>query len=319
MSLLISGKDVPFFAIKCPQMASLMVEDLFNRVLPTNPLVDKPKLLWTSGLLPTFDYTGAIGHEISVWLRTYRVLDICISSLRAVGLSFRYRTEFMNNAANVRMDTVVVQGTDIRLAMEDKSPKVFLKNCTEEEIGALCGSEYLHMNGGERGFRSIFFKVCRYLLASLSLLVQRLLQITVFMAQEHIRWGVIHCGTHMRIIRLEYKDGRPYAIISEEIVVDNPPPSSIFSLICYMLLTGDGEVPIFEGTRGDVPAPPQIAASSSAGAGPQTRSQKALQTTLMIPGPVTSVGTPIPYVSMHWLKQLVDDVAHHCCCGQITR
>ena len=67
------------------------------------------------------------------------------------------------------MDVVIKRRRDSAgLAIEDKSPKVFGKHCTNEEVDTLCGNEVLHLNDREHGFRSIFFKVCRYLLASFS-------------------------------------------------------------------------------------------------------------------------------------------------------
>ena len=140
-----------------------MIEDLFGRVLPTYQLVDDSETILEKAryFADTFNHTGPIGHESSVWLRTHRVLDICVASLRAVGRSFQYETEVWNNTANVRMDAVVKEGTNIRLAVEDKSPKIFRRHCTEVEINALCGNGDLHMDKEERGFRSIFFKVCR--------------------------------------------------------------------------------------------------------------------------------------------------------------
>ena len=138
------------------------------------------------------------------------------------------------------------------------------------------------------------------------------------MVQEDVRWGVINCDTHMRIIRIGRKDGRPYAIISEEIATNRPAPQSAYSLICYMLLTGKEDIPIDAGIGIEVPAPPPIVDSSDPGL--QTRAQKARQLDLALTDDVTTVSSsPILYVSTHWLKQLIDDVAHYGCCGQITR
>jgi hypothetical protein len=110
------------------------------------------------------------------------------------------------------------------------------------------------------------------------------------MVQEGLRWGVINCGTRMRIIRIEYKDERPYAIVSEEIKAND----SVYSLICYMLLTAKDDIPIFDGIGATVPAPPQVVGSRDVG--PQTRNHKALPP----PEDLTAVSTsPILYVSTH--------------------
>ncbi len=58
----------------------------------------------------------------------------------------------------------------------------------------------------------------------------------------------------MRIVRAEYKegheDGRPFIIISNNIPVNSGPPDSMYSLICYMLLTAkEDRLRIFENTR----------------------------------------------------------------------
>ncbi|KAH9956281.1 hypothetical protein BC827DRAFT_1386065 [Russula dissimulans] len=46
----------------------------------------------------------------------------------------------------------------IVLVVEDKSPKVFGRHCTEEKFDGLCGTGVLHMHSTETGLWSIFFK-----------------------------------------------------------------------------------------------------------------------------------------------------------------
>ncbi|KAL5503717.1 hypothetical protein ACEPAH_7788 [Sanghuangporus vaninii] len=139
------------------------------------------------------------------------ILDTCIACLEAVGLMFKMDPKKLNKHANVKMDSVVVSiTTGAGLAVEDKSPKVFEEHCNEKNIDALCGNGLLRLQDTEQGFRST---------------------LTIYMVKERLRWGLINCGTHIRIVRIEYEKGRPYAIISEEILPHFPAPSSVYSLI----------------------------------------------------------------------------------------
>jgi hypothetical protein len=146
-----------------------MVEDFFGRVLPGHHVVDstclgEARYLASNHIRGVTQGTTGIGHEASVSLVTYRVLNTCITCLGAVGQRFQLETEVLNNRVNVQMD-LVVRDTQRRmvLAVEDKSPKVFNKHCTDQEVDALCRTVPLRVNDTEHGFRSIFFKVCRYL------------------------------------------------------------------------------------------------------------------------------------------------------------
>jgi hypothetical protein len=171
VSVSISDSDFPFAAINFQDMASSMIDDLFDRVLPKHRVVNPTSLREAENLATYYTQEATqgpmrIGREASVWLVTHRVLGTCITCLGAVGQRFQLETEVLNSRVNVQMDSVVrdTQGRMV-LAVEDKSPKVFGKHCTKEEIDALCQTAPLRMNNTEHGFRSIFFKVCRYLLA----------------------------------------------------------------------------------------------------------------------------------------------------------
>ncbi|KAH9952570.1 hypothetical protein BC827DRAFT_1380252 [Russula dissimulans] len=160
LSASISESGFPFIAINSQDMASSMFDDLFARVLPKYHVVDLASLDKAKNLAAyyTQDVAGGsmeIGHEPSVWRVTHRVLDTCIIFLGAVGQRFQLKTEVLNNCANVRMDSVVqdTQGGMV-LAVEDKSPMVFGKHCTQQEVEELCGTP-LHMDEIEEGFRSI--------------------------------------------------------------------------------------------------------------------------------------------------------------------
>ncbi|OCB87163.1 hypothetical protein A7U60_g5678 [Sanghuangporus baumii] len=234
------------------------------KFLPDHPVVDREGLFRANGLVSNYAKTIArdpLAHEPSVWVGTHNILYTCVACLDAVGSKFLVRTEILSARANVKMDSIVHlensnesenvrtdsvdNSTSIQngsgLAVEDKSPKVFRTHCTDNNIDALCQNEVLRLQGTEYGFRAIFFKLM------------------IFMIQKRLHWGLLNCGSHMRIVRIKFKGRRPYAIISEEIRADTPPPSSVYSLICYMLLTCDGEVPIFNGLKDSVPAPPPIA------------------------------------------------------------
>jgi hypothetical protein len=104
---------------------------------------------------------------IFIW-STYLLGAISKASLRDPQ-ALQYATR--NSLVNVQMDSVIrsTQGEEgIVLVVEDKSPKVFGKHCTKEKFDGLCRTGVLHMHSTESGLRSIFFKVHRYLLASLA-------------------------------------------------------------------------------------------------------------------------------------------------------
>ncbi|KAL5527002.1 hypothetical protein ACEPAF_8731 [Sanghuangporus sanghuang] len=266
-------KDVPFSAIKFNKMASSMVDNLFTQVLPAKPIKNIAPLSRARELARNYEAIArsSLDHEPAVWRGTHNILDTCIACLKAVGLMFKMDPEKLNKHANVKIDSVVVSiTTGAGLAVEDKSPKVFEEHCTEKNIDALCGDGFLRLQDTEHGFRAIFFKL------------------TIYMVKERLRWGLINCGTHMRIVRIEYEKGRPYVIISEEILPHFPAPSSVYSLICYMLLTCDCEVPIFDGIRDLVQEPPPLTNPDRAGV--QTRQGvEARKITLVPPGDVTSM------------------------------
>ncbi|KAF8665552.1 hypothetical protein AX16_000012 [Volvariella volvacea WC 439] len=76
------------------------------------------------------------------------------------------------------------------------------------------------------------------------------------MAKNKLQWGFIHSLEYIRILRLEYAKNRPYVTISDEIPTNSPPPQSIFSLICYMLLTSRESPPIFQTIKAQICDPP---------------------------------------------------------------
>lgn len=79
------------------------------------------------------------------------------------------------------------------------------------------------------------------------------------MVQKKIQWGCVHGGEYMRIVRIELKNDRPFIIISSNIPVDAEAPNSMYSLICYMLLTSkENQLRIFEETRQGIPDPPPV-------------------------------------------------------------
>lgn len=90
------------------------------------------------------------------------------------------------------------------------------------------------------------------------ILHSRASQMSQYMIQQKMQWGYIHGGEHLRIVRMEYKLGRPVIVLSENIPVDAPPPGSMYSLICYMLLTANEEtLDIFKAVKEHVPDPPK--------------------------------------------------------------
>lgn len=109
------------------------------------------------------------------------------------------------------------------------------------------------------------------------------------MINEGVRWGMIHCGTKLRILRIEYEQHRPYAIISGEILPHTPARSSAYSLICYMLLTGKTEVPIFDDLKKSVPTPPPVTEPGRLRPRPRIQSPKLMHTSYLSQERVSSV------------------------------
>ncbi|KAL5497717.1 hypothetical protein ACEPAH_2648 [Sanghuangporus vaninii] len=167
--VLILEDDFPFVAIKFEIMASLMIDDLFARVLSDHPVKDRESLSRANAL-------------------TYNILYTCVACVDAVGSKFVMETEKSNECANVQMDSIVrlEESANVRmdsvdnstsiqnrpgLTVEDKSPKVFRTHCTDENIDALCQNEVWHLQDTEYGFRAIFFNAC---------------QLTIYMVQERL-------------------------------------------------------------------------------------------------------------------------------------
>ncbi|KAH9958491.1 hypothetical protein BC827DRAFT_567251 [Russula dissimulans] len=135
-------------------MASSMVDDLFDRVLPKHRVVNPTSLREAENLATYYTQEATqgpmrIGREASVWLVTHRVLGTCITCLGAVGQRFQLETEVLNSRVNVQMDSVVrdTQGCMV-LAVEDK-------NCTftYEQHGIWISVHIFQVDGlhGQRG------------------------------------------------------------------------------------------------------------------------------------------------------------------------
>ena len=104
ISIAVSEEHVPFVAIKFDRMASSMVHDLFNRVVPEYPVVDQGAITRAEGFVQVYASIIAqvpIDHEPSVSRGTHFILDTCITCLHAIGEYFDLRPKESNVRANV--------------------------------------------------------------------------------------------------------------------------------------------------------------------------------------------------------------------------
>src|ERR1700761_5507895 len=63
-----------------------------------------------------------------------------------------------------------------------------------------------------------------------------------------MKWGVVHDGTAMYIIRIERKSGRPFIVASGAITVGKKDAATPLALICYMILSGRDDVSVIDPT-----------------------------------------------------------------------
>jgi hypothetical protein len=78
-----------------------------------------------------------------------------------------------------------------------------------------------------------------------------------------IKWGVIHNGSKMYVLRVEKKNSRPFIVISGVVEVGETTPPAPIALICYMVLTGIGDTDAVGPALARVPEPPKSDAPSS--------------------------------------------------------
>ena len=142
-------------------MAADATKDLFERVLPTRPVVN-PSSLNAAKLHVASYETGPAGcpltNKTTITDSTTAVLSVGIKLANAVGMNFEPSGEQSNSLVGVRMGSVV-HSDDYSgsIAAEDKTPRVYAKHCTNAAVDQLCGR--LTLQRREEGFRAIFFKV----------------------------------------------------------------------------------------------------------------------------------------------------------------
>ena len=145
-------------------MAGDMTKDLFERVLPTRPVVN-PSSLNAAKLHVASYETGPAGcpltNKTTITDSTTAVLSVGIKLANAVGMHFERSREQSNSLVGVRMNSVVrVVSSDNYsggIAAVDKTPGVYAEHCTNAATDELCG--HLTLRRREDGFRAIFFTV----------------------------------------------------------------------------------------------------------------------------------------------------------------
>ncbi|KAL5531627.1 hypothetical protein ACEPAG_4504 [Sanghuangporus baumii] len=220
----------PLYLVECQPMVQLMVADLFSRVLLQGPpTVDPDALQDAETIVASYEASFAnhvLNNESSVTDATTPVFRACIKAIEAAGASFQLDREHTNADAGVRMNSIVhlsrLDGASAGIACEDKTPAVYDNCCNDGQVVRMCG--WLELEQPETGFRAILLKLALYMIA------------------ENYRWGIINCALKMRIVRIDHRDADPIVIISKEIPRESPPNESIYSLICYMLLTAKEEL-----------------------------------------------------------------------------
>jgi hypothetical protein len=76
------------------------------------------------------------------------------------------------------------------------------------------------------------------------------------MISRGIKWGVVHDGNTMYVVRIQRKHGRPYIMISSPLSMAAASQPLPLSLICYMLLSGQDDVDVVDpNVVGSVPVP----------------------------------------------------------------
>jgi hypothetical protein len=160
------AEDVPFFLSQDRTLVDRMAADLRARVLPAfKTLEDLASFEFAKSRLREIDTRAAkneiiLTHEPSVWKVTDDQLAVCTNLVRALGCTLPIDSEVNEATVGVVIDRLVRERGNGLLGWEDKSPAVFAKHCTEENISQTIGAIEIAVSG-ETGFRGILFKVSR--------------------------------------------------------------------------------------------------------------------------------------------------------------
>jgi hypothetical protein len=155
-------KDVPYYMAQDTSLTSSMYADLQSRVLQGHTLDSLAFAYAESNYQQLKRENIRIEYESSVWTLTDQRFRICMYLLSALGVSCVSSSEDEEKSIGVKMDRFYSRSEDKNanglVAWEDKSPLVFQKHCTTENIIALCGPIRVG-TATEKGFRAMVFKV----------------------------------------------------------------------------------------------------------------------------------------------------------------
>ncbi|KAF8519561.1 hypothetical protein JB92DRAFT_2898187 [Gautieria morchelliformis] len=179
--------DVPCFLVQDPNLLfSRMQEDLISRCLPRLDSLFNLELFKHSRSahkrLVLDSAPFPLANEADVCQVTDACLQICVGLVRRLGCNSHYRAEVSEGKVNVTVDRLVKVNDEGVIAWEDKSPAIFEKHCTQSNLANILGSLKISKTR-ELGLLAIIFKL------------------SIFMISCRIKWGVIHNGNTMYIIR----------------------------------------------------------------------------------------------------------------------